>query len=337
MNINEIKKWYITQQQIYFASIELTQNCNFSCKHCYCTEKNSQNLSITQLKKIVDKLYNIKCLFLNFTGGEIFTYKELHKLYIYAKNKGFMIDLVTNGSLINDKDILLFKALPPHNILITLYGTSRQEYINFTGKDTFENVMGTLQKLKNNNISFSLRTVATKTLKSSIETFRFEEIANKFNASFRYDPIIFPKTSGDNSPLSECLSPSDIATLEYNTPLRRKKWKELFKKDIDFLWSCKAGINSMAIDHNGNAYICGLYRHFPISILKEDIHIVLEHLREIHYNHTNIINNNSCSKCSYRHLCKWCPAYSKIYNNNEDKPVEFFCELAKKREELFRE
>lgn len=67
MNINEIKEYYIQKGKIYFASIELTQNCNFKCKHCYCTDKSSLNMPLDLYKTIIDKLHDIGCLFLNFT------------------------------------------------------------------------------------------------------------------------------------------------------------------------------------------------------------------------------------------------------------------------------
>lgn len=46
MDINHIKEIYIQKGKIYFASIELTQNCNFKCKHCYCSDKASPNMTL---------------------------------------------------------------------------------------------------------------------------------------------------------------------------------------------------------------------------------------------------------------------------------------------------
>src|SRR5699024_130539 len=100
MMIEKIKEWFIKNNKLYFAPVELTQNCNVNCKHCYCTNKESYNLSLEDHITIVDKLYSTGCLFLNFTGGEIFTCKHFEEIYSYAKNKGFIIDLLTNASLI---------------------------------------------------------------------------------------------------------------------------------------------------------------------------------------------------------------------------------------------
>lgn len=337
MKIEEIKKWYIQHKKIFFASIELTQNCNFNCKHCYCANKRDVSLSLNEWRNIIDKLHSMGCLFLNFTGGEIFAFKHFHDVYMYAKNKGFIIDLLTNGSLITNADISLLKKYPPNNIAITIYGANESDYLNFTGDgNNFNKVMKTLYLLKENNIQFVLRTVATKTLKSSLLSREFEKIAEKFNTSFKYDPIVFPKTTGNTDPLKECLDTSEIVDLEKSNYLRANAWKAIFKKkEAKYCWTCYAGVSSLAIDFQGNAYVCGLYRNHPISILNNDINIVLQHLQKIHCKHKEIVNKNECSICKNRNVCKWCPAYSYIYNQNDYEKIDFFCELAEKRAKYF--
>lgn len=338
MTVDEIKKLYIKKRKLYFASIELTQNCNFKCKHCYCANKKGKNLSLDDYIKIIDKLHSTSCLFINFTGGEIFTYKYFKEVYTYAKNRGFIIDLLTNASLV-DKDIIkLFKKLPPNNIAITIYGANEEDYSNFTGsKYNYEKTMRALELLKNNKISFVLRTVATKTLEASIIQGKFEKIAEKFNTTFKYDPIVFPKTTGDIEPLNECLEIEQIIELEKSSNLRKNAWEKIIKESDkkNFIWSCNAGINSMAIDFQGNAFVCGLYRNEPISILENSIDDVLMHLRKIHYRHVDVMSHNECSTCNKRKICKCCPAYSYIYNNNENKKVDFFCKLSERRLRTF--
>lgn len=339
MKTKEIKDWYIANNKVFFSSIELTQNCNFRCNHCYCADKEGKNLPVEDWITIIDKLHDIGCLFLNFTGGEIFTYKYFKEVYTYAKNKGFIIDLLTNISLLDEQLLALFKELPPHNIAITVYGTCEEDYLAFTGNaNNFNKAMVALELLKQNNIPFALRTVATKTLQKSLLNKEFEKLAERFNTTFKYDPVVFPKTTGDSQPLNECMGINDIIELEKNTPEREQAWREEIlsvSPDKTYEWSCRAGVNSMAIDFEGNAFICGLYRKNPISLLRNDISSVLEHLQEIHKEHMKVVSCNKCSCCDKRKICKWCPAYSNIYNGNDHEKIDFFCELAKGRVEAF--
>lgn len=336
MKFNEIKEWFVSNKKLYFTSIELTQNCNFKCRHCYCADKGTKNLPLEDWCNIIDKLHSTGCLFLNFTGGEIFTYEYFKEIYTYAKNKGFIIDLLTNASLLDNELIELFTHLPPNNIAITIYGTCEEDYLNFTGnKENFNKTIKALELLKANNIPFVLRTVATKTLKNSLLNREFEKLATRFDTTFKYDPIVFPKTTGDISPLNESLDVNEIIDLEMRTPLRKQAWKTQINSNKKFNWSCKGGINSMAIDFQGNAFICGLYRKNPISLITNDITTVLNHLHEIHKEHVKIVESNECSTCNRRNICKWCPAYSFIYNNNDNKKIQFFCDLAESRVKAF--
>ena len=339
MKSEELKEWFIRNKKLYFASIELTQNCNFRCRHCYCADKQSKNLPLEDYINIIDKLHSTGCLFLNFTGGEIFTHKYFKEIYTYAKNKGFIVDLLTNASLLDSQLVELFKELPPNSIAITIYGTNEEDYLNFTGNgDNFNKTITALELLKRNNIHFVLRTVATKTLRNSLLNGEFEKLAASFDTTFKYDPIVFPKTTGDSTPLNERMEINEIIDLEQNTKLRKQAWEREVKgnkEDKKYHWSCHGGVNSMAIDFQGNAFVCGLYRNKPISIIKNDISVVLKHLGEIHEEHVKIVESNECSTCDKRRICKWCPAYSFIYNNNDREKIKFFCDLAKARVNAF--
>ena len=336
MKIKDIKKWYIDNNKIYFVSIELTQQCNFHCKHCYCTDKYSPHLDLDSYRLIIDKIYYTGCLFVNFTGGEILTNKDFTNIYMYAKQKGFIIDLLTNASLISDDIISVFKEYPPNNIAITIYGTTPYEYGKFTGDEkNYYRVMAALDRLKNNHIHFVLRTVASKTYYKSLCSGEFQKLADHFNVSFKYDPIIFPQTSGNRLPLKECLSPEEIVILESQNIERTNAWKNEIASEENYQWTCHAGFNSFGVDCHGDAHICGLYRTQPISLLQHSMNEVLLHLRKIHTEHLKIVASNECSHCANRKICKWCPAYSQIYNGNNYEKIPFFCELASQRVKFF--
>lgn len=336
MKFEQIKQWYIDNDAIFYASFELTQQCNFLCKHCYCPDKKTKNMSLEDAKRVVDKLYDVGCFLLILTGGEILTCEYFEELYIYAKRKGFMIDLMTNGSLINERIVSLFKTYPPHSISITVYGTNEEEYQLFTGNArNYEKVMRALEMLKKNNVEFNIRTVATRILRDSIQEGRFDLLADKFKVPFRYDPIIFPKISGEKTPLNECMTPEEIVQLECLNELRTNKWKSILEESKTFQWKCRAGVNSLSIDYQGNAHVCGLYREQGISFLSEDISNIRLHLKNVHAEHECIMLNSECNKCRFRNICKWCPAYSNVYNGNETEKVSFFCDLAKARSDVF--
>ncbi len=52
------------------GSFELTWKCNLKCRFCYQCSDSKDELSLAEIKKILDELAGLGCLFLSFTGGE---------------------------------------------------------------------------------------------------------------------------------------------------------------------------------------------------------------------------------------------------------------------------
>src|SRR6058998_2074459 len=89
------------------AQIELTYGCNLHCVHCYTDCYNrpdliKRELSYAEVTRILDQLAAEGCLWVCFTGGEIFMRKDFLDIYAYAKQKGFLITLFTNGTLFTE-------------------------------------------------------------------------------------------------------------------------------------------------------------------------------------------------------------------------------------------
>ena len=60
-------------------------------------EARRNELSYEEHCRILDEITEAGCLWLLYTGGEIFARKDFLGIYTYAKKKGFLITLFTNG------------------------------------------------------------------------------------------------------------------------------------------------------------------------------------------------------------------------------------------------
>src|SRR5206468_11496851 len=72
------------------AQIELTYGCNLHCVHCYTDCYNRPDLIKREMRyaevtSILDQLAAEGCLWVCFTGGEIFMRKDFLDIYGYAK------------------------------------------------------------------------------------------------------------------------------------------------------------------------------------------------------------------------------------------------------------
>ena len=85
------------------GTIELTYRCPLSCALCYNNlpmadqKARSDELTYDQHCRILDEIVEAGCLWLLYTGGEIFARRDFLDIYTYAKQKGLLITLFTNG------------------------------------------------------------------------------------------------------------------------------------------------------------------------------------------------------------------------------------------------
>ena len=90
------------------GTIEVTHRCPLACGHCYNNlppddqQARRHELTYNQHCRILDEIAAAGCLWLLYTGGEIFVRQDFLDIYTYAKQKGLLITLFTNGILINE-------------------------------------------------------------------------------------------------------------------------------------------------------------------------------------------------------------------------------------------
>ena len=99
------------------VSIEVTRRCPLECLHCYNNlpmddmDARRRELSKEEHFRVLDELVEMGCFWILYTGGEIFARKDFLEIYTYAKKKGFLITLFTNGTIIDGGDRRLSRGV----------------------------------------------------------------------------------------------------------------------------------------------------------------------------------------------------------------------------------
>ena len=90
-------------------NLHITELCNYRCKYCFAHFGKRADLPLGKWQRIID---NIKSsglfMAINFAGGEPMLYKGFPALVDFAKNAGFGVSLISNGSLLLNE-----KLMPP--------------------------------------------------------------------------------------------------------------------------------------------------------------------------------------------------------------------------------
>ena len=138
-------------------------------------EARRSELTYEEHCRLLDEITEAGCLWLLYTGGEIFARKDFLDIYTYAKQKGLLIGLFTNGTLITPKIADHLAEWRPFMIEITLYGRTRETYEQLTGiPGSYDRCMRGIRLLMERGLPLALKTVGV-TIKSLSPELRVDQ------------------------------------------------------------------------------------------------------------------------------------------------------------------
>ena len=330
------------------GTIEISNRCPLECVHCYNNlpmgdaAVRRRELTTEDHYRILDELADMGCLWLLFTGGEIFARHDFLDIYRHAKSRGFLITLFTNGTLITERIADALAANPPFVIEITLYGRTKATYESLTGiPGSFEKCIRGIHLLLERKLPLKLKTVALTINKHEIRA--MERFAEELGCEFKFDPMISPRIDCSSSPLAVRLTPEDIVILDVDEPKRVAEWRrlatqfpvpELVEGEDPLLYDCGGGVNSFAIDPYGDLTICVLSHVDRYNVrdgsVREGWEKFLRRVRDKRVTHLT-----KCTTCQLKSLCGSCAANGELENGDAEAPVDFLCRVAHLRAEVF--
>ena len=324
------------------VSIEVTRRCPLECLHCYNNlpmsdmEAKGRELSKEEHFRMLDELVEMGCFWLLYTGGEIFARKDFLEIYTYAKKKGFLITLFTNGTLINEAIADYLAEWPPFSIEITLYGRTRETYEALTAiSGSYDRCLRGIRQLKERGLPLKLKTVATSINKHEVLAMRqFAE--QELGVEFKVDGQINPRIDCSQSPLAVRLTAEEVVALDFSVPKVMSEYRTLAKKDlenrpslaqIDTVYFCGGGMNSFAINAYGEIGICVISQQETFGTRAAGVKEVWEKSL-LQLRNRKRTRATKCVQCRIQSLCGMCPANGEMENGDRESPVAFLCNVA---------
>jgi radical SAM protein with 4Fe4S-binding SPASM domain len=322
------------------GTIETTFRCNLSCVHCYVNEPAgaadiaSRELSLERLKELVDEIVREGCLYLLLTGGEILVRADFPDLYLYARSRGLLIVVFTNGTLVTDRLADLFVEHTPEAIEITLYGMTKETYERVTRvPGSYERCLAGIRRLVDRKLPLTLKTMALSW--NQHEVGAMEEYARGLGLDFRFDSSLNPRVDcGANRNAELQIAPERAVQLDLGSPERLAELRafcdRLARPDLEFdsehVYTCGAGQSSFTVDPYGRLQMCQLSRRsfhdLKAGTFAEGWHGLFPRLRERTWQ-----TNDVCRRCSLMALCVSCPGAAEMETGDPEAIIPGFCEL----------
>ena len=334
------------------GTLELTSRCTLDCKMCYihCKQNDADALknekSTSWWLDLIEKMKAHGTLTVLITGGEPLLRPDFDEIYKACAKSGMIMQVNTNGTLITDKIIQLFKEYPPNVVNVTLYGASNETYKKLCGKEEFDRVYNAIKKLKAEGISVRVNYSITKINKDDFD--KAVRLCEDISVPIRATSYMFPATRKCKTPCEEFrLSAAEAAAMSIHA--RELIAPEEFKKSIEAVKnneslrlcdddcmtlpgeriSCMAGASSFWITYDGFLTPCGMLNYPRIELKSFD-----EDWESLKKCRSEIVLPEKCANCSLKGLCESCAAATKAETGSFDKVPEYLCEKTKAFYEL---
>lgn len=335
------------------ASFELTARCNFNCRMCYVHSQDSQ-LCRAQEKSaewwiaLGKRAMEQGVVFLLLTGGEPLLRKDFKEIYTELSKLGFVISVNTNGYLVTDEILELFKKLPPARVNVSLYGASDKTYENVTGSPAFSKVIENVKKLI--DIGIDVHFNGSFTTLNVCDAEKIHNISREMNVCIKGTQYMFPQVlAGGKYGENACrLLPEEAAQkrVEWlkliHTPEEyRKRLKSMLDGIDAFELSCdeecgegkvkcRAGKSSVWVNFRGEMCFCGIAGH-SFGIDEYGFGGAWEKVKEFS---ASIRTPAVCGSCRYKKICCVCAAACYTETGDFSTVPSYICRMTKRISQL---
>lgn len=325
------------------GTIELTELCNLRCIHCYIGERGKLNaesfpygLSKEEVIDLLDQLLEAGCLWLLLSGGEPLVRPDFCEIYLEAAKRGFILTVFTNGTLIRDEHLDLWKRFPPRKIEVSLYGATPETYEAMAGSArSCELVYAAIDRMVRQGLSVKLKTNVVDATTGDLD--RMRAFAESRELEFVADSLIFGLRDDNRCP-TDLRIPVDAVVNYYRSD--KKVWersREALERYLqpasepedDLLYTCGAGRLTFCITARGKLNVCALSRRPQYDLRSgpflEGWRTVVREVIE-----TKRPKNHPCGGCPLRPVCPTCPATAELEHGDPFGKIEYFCEVSHK-------
>jgi len=329
---------------IFGGHFEVTSRCNEKCIHCYQPRHNPRHIEMALVKDIIAQLHDMGTVSMTFSGGEPFLHPEFLDILQLARKNDFMINILSNGTLIDAEAIRVMKETNINMIQISVYSMDAKTHDSITRfSGSLEKTIKNVRLLIANDIPVQ---ISCPIMMKNWDSYR--DVARwcySRNVRVMSDFVLMAKSNFDISNLENRLDLSktkkviqDIIEIdgEYQLLLNT----EPKTKDLDHYANqpvCGVAIDNVCFTADGSMYPCSGFQGYLLGNVKEHT------IREIWENSEKVlflrsILNKSfpkCLSCEARDYCIMCLVRNYNESNGDMfKVADHFCDVAFINKEL---
>lgn len=337
------------------GAFELTPKCNMSCRMCYIrmsgAELRERGREYTAREWIAMGKECVRhgMLLLLLTGGEPFLRPDFREIYTELKKLGLVIQINTNGTLIDEETVEWLTQDPPAKMNITIYGGREETYQRLCGYENgYEAAVKAVDMLCQAGIHVGINASLTRYnigdleeivafakargLKLNVASYMFPPVRNAKKGVTDDEVRFTPEECADARLRSMRLQLSGEefamaakAVCEGNLVIPEEMGD--CDRSLSERMGCMAGKSSFWITWDGRMTPCGMMNE-PVTRPFEDGFI--ESWKTIAEKTNQIYMPPECNECEARKLCPVCGALSAAEGHGDStKRPDYLCQGTK--------
>ncbi len=300
------------------GSFELTPLCNLDCRMCYVHLNKEQMrgaklLTADQWKEIMQQAIDAGMMYARLTGGECLTYPGFRELYLFLRDRGIEVAILSNGVLMNEDTVAFLRKNPPSVIQVTLYGASEEAYERVTGHRLFQRVTENLRRIREADIPLTIAVTPSEYMTDGEKILEFlhkEGFDYQINAGLMQPREETGRALADAA-LDSYVSLMKLRMAHYGSEAAPECDPEGLpepggdRKQSAVGVRCGAGRSGFSIDWKGGMRPCNTFPCEAQNVLEMGFR---EAWRRTNHTANNFVLPIECEGCVYKGICKHCVA-----------------------------
>ncbi len=318
------------------VTFELTNRCNEDCKHCYVDLGDVDGqLGTDEVKRILQELRDAGTFFLTFSGGEIFTRKDINELIREARRLGFSLRLFTNATLMKQEHFDLIAEVGVTAVEISVYAGDAETHDGITRiPGSHERTLAAIRKLREMNVHVVLKAPILEDNASAYAS--VIDFAREVGAEYRFDPTLVARYDLDDQPLCLRMKRADLLNVCTDPELGLAIEPGSGSTPDPDQSLCATARRVALISARGRVYPCS-QRFPPAGSLREHSFAeiwstspLLLRLRAL-----SAQDLPHCSTCSSNSFCGRCSLDALLEDGDFFGASSWACQLAEVRQEAY--
>jgi radical SAM protein with 4Fe4S-binding SPASM domain len=294
------------------AHLDVTYRCNERCVHCYLDHDDHGEMTLAEIKDLLDQLADAGVLFLTLSGGEVLMRMDFFDILTYARQLQFCVKIKTNGFMIREKEADRLRDLGVQEVRISIYSHRAEIHDAITKlPGSLRRSVTAIRMLKARGVSVAIGNVL---MRQNLNDYGgVKRLADELGVPVITDPTITPKMNGDRSILQFGIRDTHLNQVLHDAGVIENVDEfcavpnAVDDSALDSL-PCSAGHTYCYISPYGDVYPCV---QFPLpcgNVRKEKFLGIWRNSTQL--NDVRSIRTRdlpTCSSCAHAGTCTRCP------------------------------